>query len=123
PTASSPTGWISSRRRAEAPARPGRRARFSMMGRMRWNAHLAAALALVLAVLLHAGPGALPAHAQAQAPAAEAAPDVAELRAQLDRLPTSADTGEEARRLVREVDAIATGAQKFVAQRTGRLND
>jgi len=95
-----------------------------MMGRMSWNTRLGAALALVLAVLLlHAGPGALPAHAQAQAPAAEAAPDVAELRAQLDRLPTSADTGEEARRLVREVDAIATGAQKFVAQRTGRLND
>jgi len=103
------------------------------MRRMHWISRLsgmlpAAALALLLA---HAGPGAPAAHAQPASPSlassaaasAEAPPDIAELRAQLDKLPKSADTGEEARGLVRQVATIADGAQKFVALRTSQLND
>lgn len=55
---------------------------------------------------------------QADAPA-----DIATLRSQLTALPKSAETSEEARLLVRQVDAIGTAAQKLIDLRTGQLND
>lgn len=61
--------------------------------------------------------------AGAQATQADAPADIATLRSQLTALPKSAETSEEARLLVRQVDAIGTAAQKLIDLRTGQLND
>ncbi|WP_295371806.1 DUF3772 domain-containing protein [uncultured Pseudacidovorax sp.] len=63
--------------------------------------------------------------ASASTPAtqADAPADITTLRAQLTALPKSAETSEEARLLVRQVDAIGTAAQKLIDLRTGQLND
>ncbi len=53
----------------------------------------------------------------------DALADITTLRAQLTALPKSAETSEEARLLVRQVDAIGTAAQKLIDLRTGQLND
>ncbi|MFT4267394.1 MAG: DUF3772 domain-containing protein [Xenophilus sp.] len=94
---------------------------------MHWILRPAAAFpALAFSLLLAL---AVPAGAQVRAPASVApaasqAPfDTGDLRAQLDKLPASADTAEQARSLVQQVDAIAEDAGKFIAQRTSQLND
>ncbi len=108
-----------------------------MIRRMRRTPHspsfLARGLALFAALAVLAALAAAPAaRAQAQ-PAAGATPtaaaaadmpaDITTLRAQLTALPKSAETSDEARLLVRQVDAIGTAAQKLIDLRTGQLND
>ncbi|VTY20704.1 Mechanosensitive channel MscK [Xylophilus ampelinus] len=66
--------------------------------------------------------------AQAQAPsqaAQDAAPlpDIADLRDQLAKLPTAADTPGDMRGLMSQIAAIGAQADKFIAARTGQLND
>lgn len=96
-----------------------------MIRSMRWTSRFAApAVAAALLALLLLALGSVPAHAQVATPAAPAAPlEVTDLRAKFDQLPTTADTSEEARRLVKAVGAMAADAEKIIAQRTGALND
>lgn len=90
--------------------------------------------ALLLAWVLAALPGLGWAQAQtqpqpqAQAPsqaAQDAAPlpDIADLRDQLAKLPTAADTSGDMRGLMGQIAAIGAQADKFIAARTGQLND
>ncbi|SIR65021.1 DUF3772 domain-containing protein [Pseudacidovorax sp. RU35E] len=103
-----------------------------MIQRMRRTPRLLLLLALWLALWA----GLLPltgvqAQAQAQTAAAaagaagqaDAPADINTLRAQLTALPKSAETSDEARLLVRQVDAIGIAAQKLIDLRTGQLND
>ena len=48
---------------------------------------------------------------------------VADLRTQLDRIPASVETNAEVRDLIDRINAISAQADKFVASRTGQLND
>ncbi|MBT2325284.1 mechanosensitive ion channel family protein [Variovorax paradoxus] len=48
---------------------------------------------------------------------------VADLRAQLDRIPASVESNAEVRDLIARINAIGAQADKFVASRTGQLND
>ncbi len=88
--------------------------------------------ALLLAWVLAALPGlgwAQPqSQSQAQAPsqaAQDAAPlpDIADLRDQLAKLPTAADTSGDMRALMGQIAAIGAQADKFIAARTSQLND
>ncbi|HET7834597.1 MAG TPA: DUF3772 domain-containing protein [Variovorax sp.] len=82
---------------------------------MRWLLRLPA---LLLAVAL-CGAG-----AWSQAPAApDAAPTVAALRSQLEAIPSSVETSADVRGLVEQLNAISTATDKFIAARTGELND
>ncbi len=89
---------------------------------MRWTHHF---IALLAALVLLAGLA--PHGALAQTPvresAAEAEPDVAALRTQLDRLPDSATGGEGVRELLTQLNTVVAGAEKVIAARTGQLND
>ncbi|QNK69077.1 DUF3772 domain-containing protein [Variovorax sp. PAMC26660] len=51
------------------------------------------------------------------------APTVAELRAQFTKIPASAETDEDARKLLTQINDIGTQADKFVTARTGELAD
>jgi small-conductance mechanosensitive channel len=82
---------------------------------MSWMPRLAA---LLLAAVLGCA-----AFAQGGAAAVPPEPTVAELRARLDGLPPSVDTNEEVRDLIARINAIGAQADKFVASRTGPLND
>ncbi|MDN8611730.1 DUF3772 domain-containing protein [Variovorax ginsengisoli] len=82
---------------------------------MRWLLRLPA---LLLAVALCGG------GAWAQAPAApDAAPTVAALRSQLEAIPSSVETSADVRGVVEQLNAISTATDKFIAARTGELND
>lgn len=59
----------------------------------------------------------------AAAAAAPPAPTVAELRAEFTKLSTAAETDEDARKLLTQINDIGTQADKFVAARTGELAD
>jgi len=86
-----------------------------MMKPMRWLLRLPA---LLLAVALCGG------GAWAQAPAApDAAPTVAALRSQLEAIPSSVETSADVRGVVEQLNAISTATDKFIAARTGELND
>ena len=50
-------------------------------------------------------------------------PSVAELRAQLDRIPASVDSNAEVRDLIAQINAIGAQADAFVASRAGQLTD
>jgi potassium efflux system protein len=80
---------------------------------MSWMHRLAA---LLLAAVLCGG-------AFAQSTAAPLEATVADLRAQLDRIPDSVDSNAEVRELIARINAIGAQADKFVASRTGQLND
>ena len=90
--------------------------------------------AWLFAALIAAGTGLLPtgastASAWAQTPGAAATtteaelPDIATLQAQLARLATSADTDEDVRALVAQIESIAASAGKLITARTAQLND
>lgn len=81
---------------------------------MSWTHRLAA---LLLATLLCGG-----AFAQG-APDAAPEPTVAELRAQLDKIPSTLESGDNVRDLLDQINAIGAAADKFVASRTGQLGD
>ncbi|MGJ7529544.1 DUF3772 domain-containing protein [Variovorax sp. GB1P17] len=51
------------------------------------------------------------------------APTVAELRAQFTKISAAAETDEDARKLLTQINDIGTQADKFVAARTGELAD
>ena len=55
--------------------------------------------------------------------AAPPAPTVAELRALLAKIDQSTDSAEDARSRLTQINAIGAQADKFVAARTGELND
>ena len=76
-----------------------------------------------LAALLLAAVLGCAAFAQGSATHAPAEPTVAELRARLDRIPSSVDTNVEVRDQIMQINAIGAQADKFVASRTGPLND
>ncbi|SEL09648.1 Small-conductance mechanosensitive channel [Variovorax sp. YR750] len=59
----------------------------------------------------------------AAAAATPPAPTVAELRAQFTRLSTAAETDEDARKLLAQINDIGQQADKFVTARTGELAD
>jgi len=59
----------------------------------------------------------------AAAAAAAPAPTVAELRAQFTKLSTAAETDEDARKLLSQINDIGVQADKFVAARAGDLAD
>ncbi|SOD24912.1 Small-conductance mechanosensitive channel [Variovorax sp. YR752] len=59
----------------------------------------------------------------AAAAAAAPAPTVAELREQFTKLSTAAETDEDARKLLTQINDIGTQADKFVTARTGELAD
>lgn len=80
---------------------------------MSWMHRLAA---LLLAAVLCGG-------AFAQSTTAPPEATVADLRAQLDRIPASVETNAEVRELIARINAISAQADKFVASRTGQLND
>ncbi|OUM01366.1 mechanosensitive ion channel protein MscS [Variovorax sp. JS1663] len=82
---------------------------------MSWMPRLAA---LLLAAVLGCA-----AFAQGSATHAPTEPTVAELRARLDRIPSSVDTNVEVRDQIMQINAIGAQADKFVASRTGPLND
>ncbi|GAA4341605.1 DUF3772 domain-containing protein [Variovorax defluvii] len=84
---------------------------------MHWASRLAA---LVLAAALGCS-----AFAQGAGGTAAGAPEptVAELRNRLDRIPSAVDTNAEVADQIAQINAIAAQADKFVASRTGRLND
>ena len=92
---------------------------------------LALSRALLLAALWGAASaGALNPAAQAPGAAASAngaatapPPDITELQAQLAKLATTADTDEDARALVAQVEAISAGANRLISARTSQLND
>ena len=92
---------------------------------------LALSRALLLAALWGAASaGALTPAAQAPGAAASAngaatapPPDITELQAQLAKLATTADTDEDARALVAQVEAISAGANRLISARTSQLND
>lgn len=84
------------------------------------------------ALLLAWALGLLPGLVQAQSPtqsappsAQDAAPlpDIASLRDQLAKLPAATDTTGEVRDLMAQIAAIGAQADKFIAARTGQLND
>ncbi|MDI3383358.1 DUF3772 domain-containing protein [Xenophilus aerolatus] len=93
--------------------------------------------ALLLAWVFAVLPGLGWAQSQAQSPsqsqpqtqatqgAQDAAPlpDIADLRDQLAKLPTAADTSGDMRGLMGQIAAIGAQADKFIAARTGQLND
>ncbi|WP_086922642.1 DUF3772 domain-containing protein [Variovorax sp. JS1663] len=76
-----------------------------------------------LAALLLAAVLGCAAFAQGSATHAPTEPTVAELRARLDRIPSSVDTNVEVRDQIMQINAIGAQADKFVASRTGPLND
>ncbi|CAN7607919.1 DUF3772 domain-containing protein [Variovorax sp. LjRoot130] len=80
---------------------------------MSWMHRLAA---LLLAAVLCGG-------AFAQSTAAPPEATVADLRAQLDRIPDSVESNAEVRELIARINAIGVQADKFIASRTGQLND
>ena len=96
---------------------------------------LALSRALLLAALWGAASaGALTPAAQAPGAAASAngaatasqaapPPDITELQAQLAKLAATADTDEDARALVAQVEAISAGANRLISARTSQLND
>ena len=105
-----------------------------MMGRMRFPrfarmAGLALAVLLGLWLLLDpAQPGgsawaAAPAQEPASTRAAEAEVDLAALRQSLEKLPPTAETGDDARHLLAALAQIGQQAQTFIAARTTQLND
>jgi small-conductance mechanosensitive channel len=86
-----------------------------MMKPMRWLSRLPA---LLLAVALCGG------GAWAQGPAApDASPTVASLRSQLEAIPSSVETSGDVRGVVEQLNAISIASDKFIAARTGELND
>jgi small-conductance mechanosensitive channel len=80
---------------------------------MRWILRLASCLLIALAA----------AGALAQEAAQPAGPALAELRAQLEQLPKSVQSMDDVKQLVAQVNAINGQAEKFIAARTGLLND
>jgi small-conductance mechanosensitive channel len=72
--------------------------------------------ALLLAAVLCGG-----AFAQSTTAAPEAT--VADLRAQLDRIPDAVESSAEVRELIARINAIGAQADKFVSSRTGQLSD
>ncbi|MDM0000408.1 DUF3772 domain-containing protein [Variovorax sp. J22P240] len=80
---------------------------------MSWLQRLAA---LLLAAVL-CGP------AFAQDASTEVAPTVAALRAQLDDMPKTVETGGDIVPLITKLRGIGTATDKFIATRTGELND
>jgi len=83
---------------------------------MRWSHRV---IALLTALLIGLG-----AACAQTAPGADAAlPDIAQLRTQLAQLPAAADTNAEVRELLRQIEAIAADADKFIAVRTGQRDD
>jgi potassium efflux system protein len=81
---------------------------------MSWTHRLAA---LLLAAALCGG-----AFAQ-NTPAAAPEPTVAELRAQLDKIPTTIENDDDVRALLERMNALGAAADKFVNSRTGQLTD
>ena len=59
----------------------------------------------------------------AAAAAAAPAPTIAELRAQFTKLSNPAETDDDARKLLAQINDIGVQADKFVAARTGDLAD
>lgn len=80
---------------------------------MSWMSRLAA---LLLAAVLGSA-------VFAQGTASQPEATVAELRTQLDAVPSSADSNAEVRDFIARINAIGTQADRFVASRTGQLND
>ncbi|RST53658.1 DUF3772 domain-containing protein [Variovorax sp. MHTC-1] len=80
---------------------------------MSWMQRLAA---LLLAAVLCGG-------AFAQSTAAPPEATVADLRAQLDRIPDAVESSAEVRELIARINAIGAQADKFVSSRTGQLSD
>lgn len=85
-----------------------------MMKTMRWLPHLKA---LLLALALCA------AGAWAQDPAPETTPTVESLRSQLEAVPSQIETSASVRSVVEQLNAISAATDKFIAARTGDLND
>ncbi|MDM0031709.1 DUF3772 domain-containing protein [Variovorax sp. J22P271] len=82
---------------------------------MRWLPRLPA---LLLAVALCGSV------AWAQGPAApESSPTVASLRSQLEAIPATVETSADVRGMVEQLNAISIATDKFIAARTGELND
>ena len=89
-----------------------------MIGRKTWTSRLAA---LLFATALCAA-----AHAQdnsAAAPAAVPAPSVAELRAQLNKLPTKLDNAKDVRGRLTQINDIGQQGEAFAASHAGQLAD
>jgi len=84
-----------------------------MMLSMRWFTRLAACLLLTLA--------AVTAMAQDAPPAAEAS--LTALRAQLDKIPKTVESNDDAKRLVQQIRAINQQANDIADARTGPLSD
>lgn len=85
-----------------------------MMKTMRWFSPLAV---LLLAVALCSGTWAQPGNAP------EVAPTVAALRSQLENVPVEVETNADVRGVVEQLNAISAATDKFIAARTGDLND
>jgi potassium efflux system protein len=85
---------------------------------MSWTSRLAAFL---MAALLLCGTAF--AQQDPDLAAAPPAPTVAELRALLAKIDQSTDSAEDARSRLTQINAIGAQADKFVAARTGELND
>jgi small-conductance mechanosensitive channel len=85
---------------------------------MSWTSRLAA---LLMAALLLCGTAF--AQQDPDLAAAPPAPTVAELRALLAKIDQSTDSAEDARSRLTQINAIGAQADKFVAARTGELND
>ena len=86
-----------------------------MMKTMRWLRSLPV---LLLALALCGGG----AWAQGSA-AADSSPTVASLRSQLEAVPASVETSADVRGMVEQLGAISAATDKFIASRTGELND
>ena len=80
---------------------------------MRWILRLASCLLIALAA----------AGGLAQDAVQPAGPALAELRSQLEQLPKSVQSMYDVKQLVAQVTAINEQAEKFIAARTGHLND
>jgi small-conductance mechanosensitive channel len=84
---------------------------------MRWLSRL---VPLLLAALLCSAAFAQNGASDAQA---EPEPTVAQLRAQLDRIPKGVDSDDDVRALIARLGAIGVQADQFVAAHSGQLND
>jgi potassium efflux system protein len=90
-----------------------------MIRAMHWFRRLPFFLAKLLLVACSLGLAA----AHAQTPPAAPEPDIASLRAQLDKLPTSAADSETLRTLLAQLTRLSDRANQVVAARTGQLAD
>lgn len=85
-----------------------------MMKTMRWFPQFTA---LLLAAALCGGTWAQP------STETEVAPTVAALRSQLENVPSEVETSADVRGVVEQLNALSASTDKFIAARTGELND